>query len=88
MATDNPTAPNVVQFPYFPMPGRSAGCPAPCPFCGNARLVKIWADDPNGRGDGVDARVQCGACLAEGPVMNCVPNAVRAWNVRREVSNG
>jgi Lar family restriction alleviation protein len=71
-------------------PDRSVrtGNPAPCPFCGNAQLVKVWADDPDGDGEGADARVQCGACSAEGPVTASVPNAVRAWNMRREVIRG
>ena len=65
-----------------------AGHPAFCPFCGNTDLVKIWADDPNGDGEGVDARVHCGRCLAEGPIMDSVPNAVRGWNTRQEVIRG
>ena len=59
--------------------------PAPCPFCGTSRLVKLWADDPDGDGEGVDARVQCGNCLAEGPVTDSIRSAVSAWNMRREV---
>jgi Lar family restriction alleviation protein len=65
-----------------------AGHPAPCPFCGNFRLVKIWADDPDGDGEGSDARVHCGDCMAEGPITDSVPNAVHAWNTRREVCRG
>jgi len=66
---------------------RSAA-PAPCPFCGTSCLVKIWAHDHTGDGEGSDARVQCGRCLAQGPIMDSVPSAVRGWNMRREVSDG
>jgi hypothetical protein len=62
--------------------------PAPCPFCGTSCLVKIWADDPDGDGEGQDARVQCGNCMAEGPVTDSIRSAVGAWNMRREVCRG
>jgi len=29
--------------------------PARCPFCGTSCFVKIWADDPDGDGEGQDA---------------------------------
>jgi Lar family restriction alleviation protein len=83
MATENHMPPNVVRF-LRPR----AHHPAPCPFCGNSRLVKIWAEDPDGDGEGTDARVQCGDCMAQGPVTDSVHNAVLAWNMRREVCRG
>jgi len=91
MATVNhPTAPSVAQFPlpHIRICNRSRGAPLPCPFCGNTQLVKIWAADPDGDGEGADARVQCGQCSAEGPVTSSVPNAVRAWNIRQAVDRG
>jgi len=65
-----------------------AGLMASCPFCGNSDLVKIWADDPTGDGEGGNARVQCGRCLSQGPIMDSVPNAVRGWNMRQEPCRG
>jgi Zn ribbon nucleic-acid-binding protein len=62
--------------------------PALCPFCANSELVKIWADDPNGDGEGTSAFVLCGNCLAQGPVMDRVERAMYAWNMRREVCRG
>lgn len=62
--------------------------PGPCPFCGTSCLVKIWADDPDGDGEGQDARVHCGNCQAEGPVTDSIRSAVGAWNMRREVCRG
>jgi hypothetical protein len=62
--------------------------PTPCPFCGTSCLVKIWADDPDGDGEGQDARVHCGNCQAEGPVTDSIRSAVGAWNMRREVCRG
>jgi hypothetical protein len=62
--------------------------PSPCPFCGTSRLVKIWADDPDGDGEGQDARVHCGNGSAEGPITDSIRSAVGAWNMRREVCRG
>jgi hypothetical protein len=62
--------------------------PGPCPFCGTSCLVKIWADDPDGGGEGQDARVHCGNCQAEGPITDSIRSAVGAWNMRREVCRG
>jgi phage/plasmid primase-like uncharacterized protein len=62
--------------------------PAFCPFCANSELVKIWADDPEGHGEGNSAYVVCGNCMAQGPVTDCVQRAMHAWNMRREVSHG
>ena len=56
--------------------------PALCPFCANFELVKIWASDPVGDGEGTSAFVLCGNCLAQGPVMDRVERAMHAWNMR------
>jgi len=81
----------ILTFPHVRRPPDRpvrAGFPAACPFCGNSQLVKVWANDPDGDGEGADARVQCGQCSAEGPVTSSVPNAVRAWNIRQAVDHG
>jgi hypothetical protein len=83
MATLQFTGPPIRRLSHV----RSAQ-PAPCPFCGTSCLVKIWADDPIGDGEGQDARVHCGNCLAEGPVADTIRSAVGAWNIRREVCRG
>lgn len=55
----------------------------PCPFCGSQYSFRL-IDNPNGR----TKLVQCGCCMAEGPVPRmslCEGTdaaAIEAWNVR------
>jgi Lar family restriction alleviation protein len=64
-----------------PIPGTTK--PAPCPFCGRADLIQVFAEADD---DGEAYYAGCQHCGAEGPTVGSYFAAAQAWNYRPDVA--